>query len=423
MPAPRRRWPWVLAVLGGTLAAAVTSTVACVDRVASARFAEFERRQAARIAAFEAETGGREPLLGPPRPGNAWDEYAPAVAAIKARPEEERTAVAEFVDARPGTDPAKAYAAVEAAAGALDRLRDGARCGRARYSIDAKLGMSATLPSLVDLQRAGQLLAVSARRRREADDIDGAIDDHAALLQFGTDIGQVPSLICAMIAVAVLRLGQNEMKELVADPRLSAGALERLDRLLEAADRRLPEFATTLSGEHLLMAQSLRAAAAAGGHPDLPSLRLLAWRKMFSARILVAESSDHYEAMIDAARQSETLEIGEANRMLQQVHLEILEAGNPLTRMLVPGVGRLASSFREARARLRVLRAAVMTRRGQGPGSPGWPVDPFTMRPVDRRDEPAAIKLISAWRDGVAGGTGQWDAKDRDDLVLELPKR
>src|SRR5688572_762635 len=82
-PIKKRRGCWTVgfSVLG-VLFVLTLLTSLWVSSVASDRWAAFSARLDGEIAALKAETGARTPLLGPAVPGNAWDDYTPAMEII-----------------------------------------------------------------------------------------------------------------------------------------------------------------------------------------------------------------------------------------------------------------------------------------------------------------------------------------------------
>ncbi len=156
-----RRWPWILlAVLVSTVAAIVWGVRRRADL-------EWERMSANTARRF-AEIEDREAVVpsDPERiaPGDAWEAYLRALAAVERLPDDLDEDLESFADRKPIADPGPIVARLREASAILDDLHLGARRAGTVRTRDWSKGISMGFPAgLLEAKRLASLAACRAR--------------------------------------------------------------------------------------------------------------------------------------------------------------------------------------------------------------------------------------------------------------------
>ena len=206
------------------------------------------------------------------------------------------------------------------------------------------------------------------------------------------------------------------------EPGLTPAQSGRLEGLLERADAAFPNLPEVLDAEHLMLNETTRALNE--GRLDLDTLgefrgvRALAWREGFSYRIIAADLDEACTRLREEAVRQERepyLHAAEAYDRLRATWEK-----SPILSMLMVSPAAMARPLRLVRARIRVLRACLIERRTGAPADP-MPEDPFSIKPLHRRQDPDKTLIWSEGLDGDNGGTGKFDAESSDtgDIVIE----
>lgn len=408
---------------GAGLAIAVAAATAAgarrVDALASRRWADLIARHQALAERLRSDPGTRDPLLGPALPGSAWEGYGLALARLRTLPEDDARVVELTVAGTSAPDEAARARQVVAAHGETLRLLcEASRRERAPCGMD----LSGALPfDFRPARRAAFLVLLSSRERRAGGDHDGGLDDLAALLQMGADMGRVPTNPTFHFAVLVyLDEGVAALRDVVLDPRTPLAPIERIVSLTADLDRQFPSSVRVFEGEYSLLNERcirlLGPAARAGLRK-----RLEIWRSGFSWRLHLAYLSENWGRVVEEARRRQPMGWGSLDST------PALPGGDPkfvsrsAVPIVVPDWQETERVARECLARLRLVRAVALERLGGGRGGPPWPMDPFTLGPLGRKVDGAATILWSAWTDGDDGGKGSWKPEGKGlDLVLEL---
>lgn len=409
--APRRRW-WLWLPLGclGFVAAIFLLGALVVSGRARSRWKEFQGKHSQLAARVTSRPAEREPLEPPSTPGNAWEAWSAAASRITAIPAAERSAIDDFLAGKAAGEVEKrALAALDAHASDLEALRAAAHVGAYQDGLRWEDGWAAELAWLAPDRQAARVLAASARRRRLAGDLTGAVDEVATMLQMGLDAGSTGPVVCFLVGGAILRMAALQAADLLAEPGLDAARAARLERLFTLADARLRPLDEVLEADSYLLNTTLVALAEGrgpAGDIGLPSgARLLAWRHGFSWRIVAADVHDLCENMTRRSRELSVAPWSEAWPGYQEMEAKI--ADDPFLGLLFTACGSVDRGTRSTRARLRLV-AAGAHERATGAPPEAAPVDPFTMRPLHRREDPGGATWWSEWLDGDQGGTGSF---------------
>jgi hypothetical protein len=386
----------------------------------------FRKRQDVLLASFTQDDGRREPLLGPPVKGNAWDGYVVQARLIEALPQGDRNRFfACFNGTASAEERAAAIAFLPAMAPRLAALRDAARCDQALFPTDFSRGAAArsALPLPSQFQPAIMAFHLSASRRCDADDLEGALDDSAASLQIALDFLHLPSLIYAQSGQNFFLPGLAILRDIVIRTDATPAQLARVERMLRLVEEQLPPLSRLLEGEAVLLRETLRQVVESGIDPNIVGLRLSAWRHGFSLRLAIADAARQFDGSIAAAAEAEGVEWPRAQALHQAAYARVIANHNPIFGVLAASMALgFDRSLRELRARLRVLHAVLLTRRGDQPPSPDWPLDPFPRTPIGRSDDGVNWRAWSAWIDGVADFKGSWKPGSGEDLLIEWRK-
>ncbi|KAF0245663.1 MAG: hypothetical protein FD180_1383, partial [Planctomycetota bacterium] len=422
-----RRW-WLYVPLGCAGFAIVMFLLgwAVISGRARSRWKEFGPRHAQLKARVQGRDGAREPLEGPVLQGNAFPGYVAASAALGKMTGDGKKAIDELLAGRGNPEEkAKGFAALDAHAGDLEALRKATHLSSYQDSLNWDAGWAATLDWIAPFRFSARVLEASARRRREAGDLDGAIDDVAALAQIGVDTASSGPAICYLVGVAVLRMATTQGGALAAEPSLTTAQAARLARLCERAEAALRPLEEILESEHLMINETL--AAIAEGRESMDGLgfpaatRFLAWRHGFSWRVVAADVDEAFARISAQGREMSARRWHEAKDAYDRTEKEWRK--DTFLSLLYTANSSIDRSGRSIRARLRMVRAVAHEGATGAPLAP-VPEDPFTLAPLHRRDSPESTLWWSEWTDGDQGGTGKFeeDPQSGGDIPLEWRK-
>ena len=137
------------------------------------------------------------------------------------------------------------------------------------------------------------------------------------------------------------------------------------------------------------------------------------WYWGFSTKTLFVECIEEYDARLEEGKRMDDLTWIEAKALFKKWNDETERSPNPLTKSITPTLLMGEESSREARARLRVLRAAMHWRAtGEVPNLE----DPFGDR-IHHAKTTTTLKIWSVGSDGVDNGG---DGLEGTDIVIEL---
>jgi hypothetical protein len=392
---------WIVVVLGIVGLVAFAGAVFFVRGAATKRWSAAVERQRTVVERLRADDGKREPLAGRTRTGNAWEDYEPAFAALAALSDAEAAQPSGLIRT------------------AVLRVRDGAGRPSAAQAFDPA---SPKEPAYQGAIRAVTALAGSARDRREAGDPEASLNASADALQVAADVGRIPRHAALMAAVGPLaNPGLDELKDLAADSRTPSASLARIWQVALGFERQLPSSARAFSGEHAVFVEGCRRFL--DGPAAERGSRWAIRRFAFSWRLHAAFLADNWNAIAEDAGWRESAEWANVAAPHVPAGGDPNFAAQAALPIAVPSWPAAERRVREARARLRLVQAAIVERLGRDPSGPEWPVDPFTLRPIHRRVGEGTVVFWSEWIDGDQAGVGSWRpeaAGAPQDMVLEL---
>jgi len=389
-----------------------------INHAASKKFARMERQVQALHDEIRKRETSRPPRPGPPLPGNAWEDYDQALAAVKADgPALECLNLFIERDAKADVDVVRQR--IKAHASTLDLFRSGVRREKSDHALKWEQGSNLQLPSYRDTQRLGTLVAAQARLLAQEDRPRQAADLLLDGCQFARDLGSNAVLITQMISMALYGEELQELRDLIQTGHLGREDLLEVETGLGAADRGFPKHGETMRNESLFLGYALLEAS---GNPDYgvlsggPVEALSLWRYAFSARLTLASAYDQIRSLLESAAGSDDLTWAEVRKLLGELEQEAKKSRNPVVRIALPGILRNERLFRERRAQLRLLRAAAGWR---ATGTCPELEDPFGTKLLhDEKDG-----LLRVWSVGSDGtdhhGTGDWKPDAGKDILLE----
>ncbi len=420
--APRRRWwIWLPAGCFGFMLVIFLLGMAVVSGRARSRWKEFGPRHAQLKARVLDRPAEREPLEGVAVEGNAFEPYVALSTALWKMSSDDKSAIDNALAGKGGPDAeAKAFAVLDAHAAELEGFRKAARLSAYKDSLDYEAGWAASLDWIGPFRFTARLFELSAIRRREAGDLDGAIDDVVALAQLGLDVGSSGPAICHLVGISILRFATNQGGAIVCGLALTPVQAARLVRLFERAEAALRSLHDVLESEHLLINETLAAFAEGRGSMEelgFPSsTRFLAWRQGFSWRVVAADVDEACSRVSEQGREMSERDWPQARAAYEKTELEW--QSDTLLSMLHCATSSIDRSSRSIRARFRMIRAVAHER---ATGAPLALDDPFTLKPLHRRDAAGSSLWWSEWTDGDNGGAGKFedDPQSGGDIPLE----
>jgi hypothetical protein len=351
----------VAAGIAGTLVVAAAGTVFWVQGVVARKWAALQSECADLKAEIERRPSTRPVLRGEPLEGNAWMDYrfAQDHAAVLAATSEPDRQMWNFYQHDLGPDAPGVVDVVAKHRAGLDALQRGARRSDRRIPVTWEEGVPR-----FQVGSDSQRLMILAAARSQILAREGRFLESAELsldaAQFAVDL--VPP------GPGVLSVPLGELSRLLQNPGADSRDIAEIDRQLEILDRTMPRLEesasmmlATLSQELVRMDGSLTSWVGLGVEPGTRP----GWRFGFSGRLMTALA---YEEIREVCREfcglqdrpfaEEEARLDYADRMK--------ESPNPLVRVapgeILNSIAIAAYNRREARARIRLLRAAARYR-------------------------------------------------------------
>jgi hypothetical protein len=357
----------------------------------------------ARVEEMKKLDPARPVLWGEPTPGNAWDDYAKAVAEVKKFPDARK--LLQVVQRSADADPAVGKAAIAAHGNeVLGHLRRGASRSTSKYPYEWEKGMSMPLPALSDMNATASLAILKARTLVEERKSRDAAVILLDVCQFGRDLGADGVLISEMVGTAILNLALTEMRDVLTASRFDWPAHEDLAKSLGILESILPRHDRALLNDAMLLAGIADDTLDAGWGPQ---------------RMLLADAMERTSEWMKRAGQADTLPWPESQKELQTIESEASRTWNPISQISVPSLQKMSRTHRERKAQIRMARiAAQFLRTGE----------------VIEQDDPFGGKLktkragdnLKIWSIGADNfdnlGVGDWKGESND-IVLDVTRK
>jgi hypothetical protein len=419
---PKRLSSWkAIGLIAGVLALLLLTYGLYIHAIADRRWRDMQQSLQELRSMSDLRNGPRPVLRGTAVPGNAWEDYSPALTIMKSAP---TSVLRESVDRTPKADRAKLEAALATHGKALDGLRKGAMRADGIYRLKWEEGFSADIPGLLQSQNLTNLAVCRSRLLIE----EGKSREAAELLldtcQFAHDLGYNQMLISEMISLALYGIALEELRDLVLHGNLSGADLAEIARELEILDRSFPKNGDSmlneamLAGYHFLKADGSPRELYSGVDGSL-EWDYFVWRSLLPQRLIGADAFftelDYMKRFAEADEQS----WGTSQAVVLKSQAEMVKLKNPVSRVLLPGLTSSSQAGRDRRTQLRLLRIAAQYR---ATGEILELEDPFGAKLLSSVYG-GTLKVWSVGKDGVDdGGKGQWKPDRGPDIVLDVDK-
>lgn len=367
------------------------------------------------------QSSARPVLRGDAVPGNAWDDYQPALESL-GDVEWSRAGwkeVSDFLHSGTRANGAKVESMLTAHRDSIEALRRGVCRQEGAFPYHWPMGASMTSPRLNRCLALARLVACRARQNdREAPEL--LLD----LAQFSCDLARNAPAYTHVYGMTLLRMSLDELEIGLRTLGQSRDDLLVLDRELELLDRSFPDIVPFERRDAMQLAfefietPDLHRTIRDNGCMCLPAHSIPPWgdwRFLFSDK---AVALDGFRLAVECARRAEAARGGTWGQ-IRQAENEIQEmmkrTSNPLKNHYLR-YGFHAGA-REARARIRLLRVAARYRATREILDLE---DPFGGRLL-RMQSGSGLTVWSVGRDGTDdGGQDRWKGLDARDIVLVI---
>ncbi|HEX7900584.1 MAG TPA: hypothetical protein VF950_22660 [Planctomycetota bacterium] len=397
-------------ILLAVIAAAVSATwlwVGAVERRLRARADD-------RVRELEAELLKRDPrrpaLRGDALPGDAWEDYAPALSAVHALPHDLQRTLADRSYSRDGSPEQ-----VAALGAILKGLRQGSRRAEARIFLEHHSTIDNSVPMGTLYSTAnylGNAAAMAGARLLDDGLAEEGVDLLLSAAQFGRDVAAHPDFMGWRHGIAVVHLVLEQV-----DARLQVGRVpERQARAIGAALAILDDTANSYSDDvsRDLLHWGRRALSGLPGEERTRGGPSPTWRQAYSRSIMELTAFLDFDQAAKSRAAHLALPHLQANEAWKDLLEEVASRRNPAATFMNSGVCS-HRVIRESLVRLRLLRVALHY---AATGEILDLADPMgeRLRTSLRKEE---LLIWSAWRDGEDDGGAERGDKDR---VLRVPR-
>jgi len=343
-------WKGAAVGLAGLLLAWGAAAIA-IHFVAERRWAAMKADWQALLEEVRARGQSRAPLHGDPVEGNAWDDYAVALAEVRSLYEIESQAALRYLHEAPQSNRRLVERVLGKHPSLIESLRRAATRRQANLNLEWKEG-ALTIPSRHWTAVVAPLAVCCSRFTAE----DGRAGDAARLLvetcRFAADLDHVEDL----------ELPLDELRELVGSGVLKGEDLARLDLELALLDEEYPRRGHRAALDLVALgAQLLRT-----GHSitvQLVGLRAdpedALWRYGYSGHLMKAEAFAMMAAAVRRLREADERPWAESRDLLRSLSAELAAHPNPIIQTAPEEILASDLQHRGHRAQLRLLRMAA----------------------------------------------------------------
>ncbi len=413
MEAVRKRrpiWKIVLSFLG-ILAGTLIVFLIWLARLSERRWHDMERRVQEMKAEYQARIAPRPVLRGVATPGNAWDDYLPAIHKLKGIHREIPT-LHEYVSRGKNADRTAVESLLKVHGGLLDQLRKGAGRTEGQFGYEFEgVGFSWARfwsPESHSLGHLAHLSICQTRLLGEAGKLHEAIALLLDVAQYARDLGENSPLNALRDSRFNLSLLFEELREQLSPRIFPAEEAGFLKCGLEILDRFLPRASGMLHCQMIVMGAFLLSENQSFVE-ELPipfMTRMQSSYAFFECIQLLSQLAEE---------ESPWLEFQESHRRILR---KAEKSWNPILPIFIPPL-HTWTELREQRTQLRLLRLAATYRTtGQIPELE----DPFGTKLL-HAESGDKLRFWSVGPDGVDdSGKGAWKAAATGDILLEIER-
>jgi hypothetical protein len=392
----------IFGLISGAVLLLLLATALWMKLAVDRSWAEWDQELKATIAAERARSGERPVLWGEPTPGNAWDEYDLALAAIPKQ--SGGRGVGEILDPKHDDKPDGALARLPQYASSIAHLRAGAHRASSRKDYEWEKAGGAATPSFAAVNQIPWYVLLEARVQAKEGRPSEAVGEILDVMQFGRDFASDGPIISHTLGSMVLGGALLEARDLLTSGVMDAPSRERLEHGLRTLLGEFPTSEDAMLRECIFMDSALHEVA--GPNFATGSMFLSAARRQREwIRNAAAASRVSWAELLKVERENQA---------------QIDRAWNPFVKM---GIASLTHTYgknsRQWRAQISMLLAGVHFQRT---GEVLDLDDPFGTKLLSSKTGDA-LKIWSIGPDGIDNqGAGGWYAKDGPDIVLDVKR-
>lgn len=366
-----------------------------------------------RVQELEAEILARSPrrpvLIGEAIPGDAWEDYGPALAAVHALPKESLRTLADRAYSGDGTPAQMA---------ALELIKKGLSVGSRRAEARISLEHLPTVDNTFETDNlygsaavAGQAAARAGSRLME----DGFPREGADLLltaaQFGRDLASHPDFLGWRLGTSVLHVVLEQLTPLLQAGRVPPSEAASIAAALRILDETWKSYDD--DGSRDLLHWGRRVLKGLPGEENTRSATSPTWKQAYSRSIMEFTAFLDYDQAFHRRPTHLSLPHLEANAEFLILLDEVAARGNPAATFMNSGVCS-HRVIRENLAKLRLTRVAAHYSATSEVLDLADPMGERIRTAIQGRE----LVIWSVWRDGVDDGGNDRPDKDR---VVRVP--
>jgi hypothetical protein len=418
----------MLLLSAGVLGLAVWGTVLLVRSLVDRGWKQMEAASDVIRKEVEARPKERPVLRGVALPGNAWDDYGPAVASFGQidwwKPGWKD--IQHYNGDAKDVDPLQVEEMISTHRFVFEALERGARrrCGAYPYAWEE--GDFRKEPGSTGTSAVRNLALARARLLREEGHVREAVEALLDLAQFGRDLAQAAPSWNRLDGQSVLRDALEEFRLCLEQDQVDRELLKQLGSALEVLEGSLPEDRMFAPFDVMDLAYGYRASKDLDAtfsrsgcmcFPDHTLTPWSSWRFGFSRRLMAVNAFGLARACAGASERAEGGGWSAYLRSKDEVTSLLQSSLNPLKHHGIHGGA--PELYFGLKAQLRLLRVAACYRAdGEIPDLE----DPFGTR-LKHRLTGSRLKLWSVGRNGRDDdGAGTWSFSSEKDIVLVVDR-
>ena len=275
---------------------------------------------------------------------NAATDYGRALALLDEHGDKDR--IAKLLDAEKVGE--EVAAVLKRNADVLETIKQGIRKEKCRFPWDVDAGFGALLPHLAQSRAAARLLALEAKSKWAAKDVEGAVKACLIGIRYGQHVGGDGTIIARLVGLAIEQMMvdplERYVKESQQEPAFYVRVIEALDKLEGVAAS--PSFPLEVEKGIALrtMGQMIR-----GQVPvELDDMGNLTPEQ-------IRKGKGEYVKLMSQLIEAANKPYWEAHPIIKMTAAEAEGAG-PMVRMLLPALERYVAQCATCKARLRAIK-------------------------------------------------------------------
>jgi hypothetical protein len=333
-------------------------------------------------------------------------------------------------------DDARMLDQLERCQASFDAIRKGIKVGNVAYPYPPA-GFDEPLPYLAKWRELARLMTLQAMMYDNRGNCDAALDQFAAVLDFGAESTRNGFIINHLVGNAMQAIGARQLCKVLQAPGLSAEQCRAVAARLDALDQKAPRIAGAIRFEaDMLDTWAQRHSSSSSFRDELAATFGPAAGEEFAENATPEQRREWYGQLVASIHQAASL-FDAPIYSFDTAALQKLTAGSVVKKQIMDIYRRIP----EAETRAKMLRngtrlvAAIEAYRRENGGYPQsldaidpsilpeMPKDPFTGSSFNYTRQPGGYRLYSAGIDmRDDGGNGNtWDFKQDDYIIVGNP--